>query len=107
MNRGVFVGAATIAMALSIAASPRDTRAATIAPPPARAIEAAGLAKETAIFCGPYGCGPIWSGPRRRRWDWGPWDHVYRPACPIGYYYACQRGPLGYGQCACWAYRAW
>lgn len=69
----------------------------------------AALVHDTAVFCGPDGCGPVWPGPHYREWAWGAgaWDHVYRPACPIGYYYACRRGPLGYGACACWPYRRW
>jgi hypothetical protein len=63
--------------------------------------------QDTALFCGPDGCGPIWGGPRYSVSNWGEWGHVYRPACPIDYYYACRRGPLGYGACACWPYRHW
>jgi hypothetical protein len=63
------------------------------------------LVHKTKVFCGPYGCGHIYYGPRRYRWRWGRWGYNYRPACPTGYYYACRRGPLGYGQCACWPYR--
>jgi hypothetical protein len=105
MSKGT-LGAAAVALALSSAAVlPHSALALTIAQPPARAIETAGLVEKTDIFCGPLGCGPVWPGPRRS--EWGPWGHVYRPACPINYYYACRRGPLGYGQCACWPYRTW
>jgi len=64
-----------------------------------------------AIFCGPLGCGPIRPGPRPWHRDWGPGSrfagHVYRPACPLDYYYGCRRGPLGYDECGCWPYRTW
>jgi hypothetical protein len=104
MNRGI-LGAAAMALALSSAEQPCSALALIVTPASARAIETAGLVQKTAIFCGPLGCGPIWRGPRR--WEWGPWGHIYRPACPIDYYYACRRGPLDYGQCACWPYRTW
>ena len=104
MNKRI-LGAAAMALALSGAGLPRSASALTVAPPTAHAIEAVALVQKTDIFCGPLGCGPIWRGPRRWKPTWGPWDHVYRPACPIDYYYACRRGPLGYGQCACWPYR--
>lgn len=35
---------------------------------------------------------------------WGHWGYRHRPACPLDYYFACRRGPLGYRQCACWPY---
>ena len=35
---------------------------------------------------------------------WGFWGDHHRPACPLNYYFACRRGPLGYRQCACWPY---
>lgn len=98
---------AAMVAALSIGAVPRSAAAMNIGPPAANAVEAAGLLQKTTIYCGPLGCGPIWPGPRRFKWRWRRWGHVYRPACPIDYYYACRRGPLGYGQCACWPYRKW
>ena len=61
--------------------------------------------QKTGVFCGQFGCGHIYRGPRHRGWRWGPWGYVYRPACPTGYYYACRTGPLGYDRCACWPYR--
>jgi hypothetical protein len=103
MNKSVVIAA--MAVALSAAALPCSAAAMTGPAPLGTAAADPGLVQDAAIFCGPFGCGPIWPGPRRR-WDWG-WRHVYRPACPIGYYYACRRGPLGYGQCACWPYRQW
>lgn len=110
MNKGI-LAAAAMALALSGAALPRSASALTIAPQSARAVATADLVQKTAIYCGPLGCGPVWPGPRRWKPTRGPWerlwDHVYRPACPIGYDYACRRGPLGYGQCACWPYRRW
>ena len=33
-----------------------------------------------------------------------PWGYRHRPACPLDYYFACRRGPLGYRKCACWPY---
>jgi hypothetical protein len=67
-------------------------------------VEAAIPAQKATIYCGPLGCGPIWPGPRHWAPAWGPWGPSYRPACPLDYYYACRRGPLGYRQCACWPY---
>jgi hypothetical protein len=67
-------------------------------------VERAIPVQETAVYCGPLGCGPIWPGPRHWVPAWGPWGPTYRPACPLDYYYACRRGPLGYRQCACWPY---
>lgn len=105
MNKKSIVAAPAMAVALWAAAP--SASAMTLSAPLTTAAASAGLVQDADIFCGPYGCGPIWPGPRRQAWDWGPWGHVYRPACPIGYYYACRRGPLGYGQCACWPYRTW
>lgn len=105
MNKSVV--AAIMAMALSTAAPSSSALAMILLAPLTTATANAGLVQNAAIFCGPYGCGPIWPGPRHDQRHWGPWGHIYRPACPIGYYYACRRGPLGYGQCACWPYRAW
>lgn len=93
-------------LALSAALLPRGAAAAVIAPAPA-ALATPGLVQAAQVFCGPYGCGPIWPGPRDDRWSWAPSGHVYRPACPTDYYYACRRGPLGYRQCACWPYWKW
>lgn len=112
MNKRLLAAlAAAAAAALSIATSPDNAAAMSVISPSAPAVEAAGLAQKTAVFCGPLGCGPVWPGPRRWEWRLQPsgwqWGHVYRPACPIDYYYACRRGPLGYGQCACWPYRKW
>jgi hypothetical protein len=106
MNRGILAVAA-LAAALSAVASASSASAN------------AAIVRQAAVYCGPFGCGPVWSGPRRWEGHWGPWnhissdqvswnqvswDHVYRPACPLDYHYACRRGPLGYGQCACWPY---
>jgi hypothetical protein len=104
MNKGI-LGAAAMALALSSASLPRSALALTVTPP--HAIETADLVQKAAIFCGPLGCGPIWRGPRHWKSGWGPWGYAYRPACPLDYYYACRRGPLGYGQCACWPYHTW
>jgi hypothetical protein len=108
MSNRVFA-AAVMTLALAIAAPARNVAATTIAattiaPPPAGTVETTGLLQRTTIFCGPFGCGPIWPGPRRHEWNAGAWGPVYRPACPFDYYYACRRGPLGYKQCACWPY---
>lgn len=106
MNSSIVV-AAVMALALSTGAPPSSASAMTIPAPLKIAAAGAGLVQNAAIFCGPFGCGPIWPGPRRRQRERERWGHAYRPACPIGYYYACRRGPLGYGQCACWPYRTW
>ena len=91
-------GASTGALAITVTAPPGGTLFAVNANP----------AQKTAVVCGPLGCGHIWRGWRRGAWSWGrPWGHVYPPACPLDYYYACRRGPLGYGQCGCWPYRKW
>lgn len=99
MNKAILAAAAVLSAALL----PASGLATTVATPLAGATT--GLVQDAAIFCGPYGCGPVWQGPRYREWGWGP--YVYRPACPIDYYYGCRRGPLGYGQCACWPYKKW
>lgn len=107
MNKSI-LAAAAIAVALSTAASPSSVFAMTVATPFEIATETAGLVQRTAVVCGPFGCGHIWRARRYREWGWGrPWGYADRPACPIGYYFACRRGPLGYGQCACWPYRKW
>jgi hypothetical protein len=107
MNKGILAVAA-IASTLSAAVPPSGAIAMTLAPFAGTANAPASLVQKAGIYCGPLGCGPVWPGPRRWKWaQRGPWDHVYRPACPIDYYYACRRGPLGYGQCACWPYRTW
>jgi hypothetical protein len=98
---------AAMAVALSTAASACSASAMSIPAPLQIAAASAGVVQKAAVFCGPYGCGPIWPGPRHWQPEWGPWGHTYRPACPIDYYYACRRGPLGDGQCACWPYRRW
>lgn len=101
VNKGISTAIATI-VALSIAVPANRATAMTVTPPAQTAVRPAGLLQKAAIYCGPYGCGPIWRSPRRWESGWGPWSYAYRPACPIDYYYACRRGPLGYGQCACW-----
>jgi len=90
--------AATVAALLSTGAPASHAAAATI--PSALAAANAGPVQKTAVVCGSWGCRRAWPG---RHWGW-PWDSRYRPACPLGYYFACRRGPLGYGQCACWPY---
>jgi hypothetical protein len=105
MNKSI-LAAAALAAALSSAAPSSTASAATAAPLPMTAIQTAHPVQRTAVYCGLYGCGPIWPGPRR--WEpRGPWGYAYRPACPLDYYYACRRGPLGDRQCACWPYRKW
>lgn len=99
-------GTLVAGLALLTALLPHPAAASAIATP---ALIPAGsdLVHPAQLFCGWHGCGPIWPGPRDERWGWTRWEHVYRPACPTDYYYACRRGPLGYGQCACWPYRRW
>ena len=93
-------GATAAALVTLVALLPVMSAAAMpAAPSPAPA----SLVQKAQVFCGPYGCGHIYYGPRRHRW--GRWGYNYRPACPTGYYYACRTGPLGYAQCACWPYR--
>lgn len=106
MNKSTLV-AAIMSVALAAATLPGNAAAMTLSAPRMIAAADSGLLQSAAIVCGAFGCGPIWPGPRRQRWGWGAWQYAYRPACPIGYSYACRRGPLGYGQCACWPYRAW
>lgn len=101
-NRTILV-AIVVALVLPTAAQAAVVPAVTAA----LLSETSAPVQDAAIFCGPLGCGPVWPGPHSRKKDWGPWGHVYRPACPTNYYYACRRGPLGYGQCACWPYRRW
>ena len=103
MNRAI-LAATVIGAALATAAPLSPALALTAAPPPKTA---APPAERTAVYCGPYGCGPIRPGPRHWEPAWGPWGYAYRPACPIDYYYACRRGPLGHRQCACWPYPKW
>jgi hypothetical protein len=105
MNKGILAAAAAFSAALLPASGLATTVASPLAGTTTGLVQ--NLVQDTAIFCGRYGCGPVWAGPRYREWGPGPWGYVYRPACPIDYYYACQRGPLGYGQCACWPYRKW
>ena len=104
MNRGI-LAAATLAAALSVAAP--GASATSVTPAFSPALENAVPVQKTAIYCGPLGCGPVWPGPRRLDRHQASWGDVYRPACPLDYYYACRRGPLGYGQCACWPYSSW
>lgn len=106
MNRSM-LAAVALATTLVAALPSGNVSAAGVAAPPDEAASLAGALRTVGVFCGPFGCGPIWPGPRRGGWHGDRWGHVYRPACPIGYYYACRRGPLGYGQCACWPYRRW
>jgi hypothetical protein len=100
MRRYVIAAAAVTATLLASLPAMNATAMPAVSPP-----APASLVQKTQIFCGPYGCGRIYYGPRHRRWRWGRWGYNYRPACPTGYYYACRPGPLGYGQCACWPYR--
>lgn len=101
--------AAAIAAALAGGAS-ACALAMTVAAPLGGAPSAANSnpLQKAAVVCGPLGCGHIWRGRRHGERGWGrPWGYAYPPACPIGYYYACRRGPAGYRQCACWPYRTW
>jgi hypothetical protein len=104
MNKGNLAAAALAAALSSVALS--GAEAMSVAPAFSPAGENAAPVQKTAVYCGLFGCGPVWPGPRR--WERrGPWRHVYRPACPLDYYYACRRGPLGYRQCGCWPYPRW
>ena len=97
------LAAAALAAVLS-AAIAGHAAAVSVARPLGPAVEGWGAAQKTAVYCGPLGCGPVWPGPRRWEPGWGPWGYAYRPACPLDYYYACRRGPLGHKECACWPY---
>jgi hypothetical protein len=61
----------------------------------------ADIVQRTAVVCGQKGCKRYW--PHRRYWRKAP-AVDYPPACAPNYHYVCKRGPLGYGQCACWPY---
>jgi hypothetical protein len=100
-----FVATAAAAAALFALMPAINAAAMPAAPAPAAANLVHKAQVLAQVFCGPYGCGHIHYGPRRYGWRWGHWGYNYRPACPTGYYYECRRGPLGYGQCACWPYR--
>src|ERR1700728_3904850 len=100
MNKSA-LAAMAIVVALSTAALSNSATAMSAAAPFQKAIETGAAVQKTGVFCGLYGCGPILPGPRRWESGWGPWGYAYRPACPFDYYYACKRGPLGDGQCAC------
>jgi hypothetical protein len=97
MPRRIFALAAVIAAAvvLSTAISATSGSAAPVGRPPGLAGRQGDLMHRTAVVCGYWGC-----APRARVWHyrarhWGPWGYAVRPACPLGYYYACRRGPLG------------
>ena len=61
----------------------------------------ADIVQRTAVVCGQKGCKHYW--PHRHYWRNAP-AVDYPPACAPNYHYVCKRGPLGYGQCACWPY---
>jgi TRAP-type mannitol/chloroaromatic compound transport system substrate-binding protein len=95
--------ATTAALALMMGALSQHAAAMTAATPSeiAPATEIADVVQKTAVVCGHNGCRHYW--PRRHYWGKAPVVD-YPPACAPNYHYACQRGPLGYGQCACWPY---
>jgi hypothetical protein len=105
MRRRIFFLIAAAAL-LSITISAVSASAAAGGGPAGLAAGSGDLLHRAAVVCGHWGCvrrGPAW---RYRRWQWDrPWGYAQRPACPFGYYFACRRGPLGYGACACWPYR--
>lgn len=96
----IYALVAIAAAVLSTAISAAGGSAAEFGSPPRLAVQHA------AVVCGPWGCAPTGRvrHHRPRNWD-RPWGTVAPPACPLGYYFACRRGPLGYGACACWPYR--
>jgi hypothetical protein len=101
MNKGVLAAMAIVA-ALSTAALAHGAFAMTVNKPSELAAVRASLVQRSAVVCGYWGCAPTGAW-RHHRWGWDPqWGAVYPPACQFGYYFACRRGPLGYGQCACW-----
>jgi len=94
----------TAALALMTGALSQHAAAMTAAATPsaiALATANTGFVQKTAVVCGHSGCRHY--GPRRYYWGKAPVVD-YPPACAPNYHYACQRGPLGYGQCACWPY---
>ena len=104
MHRFILVTAAALALFTAVlsdhAAAMTVSARSVLALPTAKT----GTVQMTPVACGPQGC-KHW-----RRWHYsGPAAEPYfPPVCPDGYHYACQRGPLGYGQCACWPYpRPW
>ena len=65
----------------------------------ASALSAAELRAAPAIVAAQQNATPL------RQLIQGGYYGGYRPACPFGYYYACQYDRyLGYRQCACWPY---
>jgi hypothetical protein len=101
MKKGIL---AAVALAGALSAAAPGGASALSATPFSPAVGSPGPVQKTAVYCGPLGCGPVWPGPRGWEPSWGPWGYAYRPACPLDYYYACRRGPLGHKQCACWPY---
>jgi len=101
MNK-IILAAATLAALSAIAAG--GASAMSVPPPLSPPLGDATPLLKAQVYCGLLGCGPVWPGPRRWEPGWGPWGYAYRPACPLDYYYACRRGPLGHRQCACWPY---
>jgi hypothetical protein len=101
MHKFTLATAATLA--LLTAAFSQHAAAMMAATPPESALATANthIAQRTAVVCGHKGCRHYW--PHSHYWAKAPVVD-YPPACPPDYHYVCKRGPLGYGQCACWPY---
>jgi hypothetical protein len=101
MHRLILATAAVLA--LLTGALSQHAAAMTAATPPTMALATANtdIVQKTAVVCGHNGCRHYW--PHRHYWSKAPVVD-YPPACAPNYHYACQRGPLGYGACACWPY---
>jgi hypothetical protein len=102
MRRRICTLATAAGFVLSTAIFAVSGSAAAFGSPPGLSARFGDLVQHSAVVCGYWGCvrgGRAW-GYRARHWGYAD-----RPACPLGYYFACRRGPLGYGACACWPYR--
>jgi hypothetical protein len=102
MHRLILTTAA--ALTLTMGALSQHAAAMTAAAPSlmALAVPNTDIVQKTAVVCGPHGCRHYWP---RRHYYWTKAPIVdYPPACAPDYHYACKRGPLGYGACACWPY---
>jgi hypothetical protein len=95
--------ATAAALALLTAILSQHAAAMTAATPSETALAAANahIVQKTAVVCGHKGCRHYW--PHSHYWGKAPVVD-YPPACAPDYHYTCKRGPLGYGQCACWPY---
>lgn len=106
MHKRIFAPATVAAVVLSTAISAASAAVPVAGGPPGLAAGYGDMVHQAAVVCSYWGCAPAGRVRHYRRWNWDlPWGYAERPACPLGYYFACRRGPLGYGACACWPYR--